>query len=107
MVDNVHCIAVDTLKTLFIVSDANIASSSEASPVSSDWSYTGTFQIPSTSFRLIPPAYLMPILTRTESDVELTLRVRPAPLEKCPRCWTYTRQAEETLCGRCAGALNH
>ncbi|KAJ2930974.1 hypothetical protein H1R20_g6118, partial [Candolleomyces eurysporus] len=52
---------VDILKTLFIVSDANIVSSNEPSPDSPDWAYTGTFQIPSTSFRLIPPAYHMPI----------------------------------------------
>lgn len=31
----------------------------------------------------------------------LTVRVRPAPLNKCPRCWRYHAPAPDTLCHRC------
>ncbi|KAI0747007.1 isoleucyl-tRNA synthetase [Daedaleopsis nitida] len=38
------------------------------------------------------------------TDVEVA--VRPAVLEKCPRCWTYTRLADEELCKRCTHVVS-
>ena len=32
--------------------------------------------------------------------------IRRATLAKCPRCWKYRSQDEESLCERCAGVLN-
>ncbi|KAF6756285.1 isoleucyl-tRNA synthetase [Ephemerocybe angulata] len=78
---------VDTLKTLFIVSDANIVNALSEHGPTEGWLYNGTF--------------------KTASGLELAIRVHAAPLHKCPRCWTYTRPEEETLCGRCSNALHH
>jgi hypothetical protein len=39
-----------------------------------------------------------------DSSDFLAVRIRPAELHKCPRCWTYTSETAETLCGRCADA---
>ncbi|KAG0707905.1 tRNA synthetases class I-domain-containing protein [Suillus ampliporus] len=70
------------LKTLFIVSDANITEEGSLGTSSSAWSYISSMDIP-------------------DSDLELAIRVRPASSSKCPRCWTYTREEEHGLCPRC------
>jgi uncharacterized paraquat-inducible protein A len=46
----------------------------------------------------------LPTNTGTASDVYV--RVRPATLEKCPRCWKYTREQNESLCPRCNSVLH-
>ena len=33
------------------------------------------------------------------------IRVRPASLSKCPRCWTFTREEHDDLCARCDDAV--
>ncbi|KAG1830047.1 tRNA synthetases class I-domain-containing protein [Suillus subalutaceus] len=70
------------LKTLFIVSDANITDEGSFGTSSLAWSYVSSTDIP-------------------DSDLELAIRVRPASLSKCPRCWTYTREEDHDLCPRC------
>ncbi|KAG1887595.1 tRNA synthetases class I-domain-containing protein [Suillus subluteus] len=70
------------LKTLFIVSDANITDEGSLGTSSFVWSYVSSMDIP-------------------DSDLELAIRVRPASLSKCPRCWTYTREEDHDLCPRC------
>ncbi|KAI0088191.1 isoleucyl-tRNA synthetase [Irpex rosettiformis] len=42
--------------------------------------------------------------SNTDSD-EVIARVRPATDHKCPRCWSYTRPQDETLCKRCSDAI--
>ncbi|OAX32892.1 isoleucyl-tRNA synthetase [Rhizopogon vinicolor AM-OR11-026] len=76
------------LKTLFIVSDANITDEGSLGTSSFSWSYISTMAIPDTN-----------------SDLELTIRVRPSSLSKCPRCWTHAREEERDLCGRCEGVI--
>ncbi|KAJ7839606.1 tRNA synthetases class I-domain-containing protein [Mycena olivaceomarginata] len=39
------------------------------------------------------------------SDEDLTIRVRPAQLEKCSRCWIFTRVPSEPLCPRCTSVV--
>ncbi|KAG2355481.1 tRNA synthetases class I-domain-containing protein [Suillus spraguei] len=70
------------LKTLFIVSNANITDEGSLGTSSFAWSYVSSMDIP-------------------DSDLELAIRVRPASSSKCPRCWTYTREEEHDLCPRC------
>ncbi|KAG2367252.1 hypothetical protein BDR07DRAFT_1373056 [Suillus spraguei] len=70
------------LKTLFIVSNANITDEGSLGTSSFAWSYVSSMDIP-------------------DSDLELAIRVRPASLVKCPRCWTYPREEEHDLCPRC------
>ncbi|KAI0646563.1 isoleucyl-tRNA synthetase [Trametes meyenii] len=36
---------------------------------------------------------------------EIELIVRPAALQKCPRCWTFTRHEHDELCKRCADVV--
>ncbi|KAF9226386.1 isoleucyl-tRNA synthetase [Gyrodon lividus] len=74
------------LKTLFIVSDVRLIEKGDDTADSPEWSYSGSLSIPG-------------------SDAELVVRVEPASLSKCPRCWTFTRPEEEELCARCAAVV--
>ncbi|KAH7882347.1 tRNA synthetases class I-domain-containing protein [Phlebopus sp. FC_14] len=69
------------LKTLFIVSDVRLVEDGHIIN-SPGWSYSGSIDIP-------------------DSGVKLMIRVEPAALHKCPRCWTFTRPEHEELCPRC------
>ncbi|NDY42727.1 isoleucine--tRNA ligase, partial [Dissulfurirhabdus thermomarina] len=47
---------------------------------------------------------------KSEAIPGLEVQVRPAPGEKCPRCWTWRTDlgadpAHPEVCGRCAGVL--
>ncbi|KAE8223042.1 hypothetical protein CF319_g3861 [Tilletia indica] len=75
------------LANFFIVSDVSIASAQRESSAAAaaeglgtDWS----------------------LLSQVE-DVRVLLR--PASGHKCPRCWTYRRELDEEICGRCNEAL--
>ncbi|KAJ8583435.1 hypothetical protein M405DRAFT_828627, partial [Rhizopogon salebrosus TDB-379] len=59
------------LKTLFIVSDANITDEGSLGTGSFAWSYVSTMAVPD-----------------TDTNMEVPIRVRPSSLSKCPRCWT-------------------
>ncbi|KAL4073583.1 tRNA synthetases class I-domain-containing protein [Scleroderma citrinum] len=73
----------DFLKTLFIVSEVKLIDAGNQRPSSARWLYKGSLGIPGSS------------------DAELGIRVEPATLSKCPRCWTYMRPEHEELCSRC------
>ncbi|VDC07472.1 unnamed protein product [Peniophora sp. CBMAI 1063] len=75
-----------TLKTLFIVSDANVVGECaiESDKEEYDWVYTENVEV---------------------EGVNVGLRLRPARRDKCPRCWTFTREEDERLCRRCEGVL--
>ncbi|KAJ7207110.1 tRNA synthetases class I-domain-containing protein [Mycena pura] len=70
------------LKTLFITSDATLIDEGSLGTTSPPWVFLSTMPIPS-------------------CDSDLTIRIRPAQLEKCPRCWTFTRLPSKALCPRC------
>ncbi|KAF8838923.1 isoleucyl-tRNA synthetase [Paxillus ammoniavirescens] len=74
------------LKTLFIVSDARLIEKTDDKTDSPAWSYSGSLNIHG-------------------SDAELVVRVEPALLHKCPRCWTFTRPEEDELCARCTDVV--
>ncbi|KAJ6486898.1 isoleucyl-tRNA synthetase [Mycena sanguinolenta] len=74
------------LKTLFITSDATLIDEGSLGTSSPGWVYISSIAIPA-------------------SEEELTIRVRPAQLEKCSRCWTFTRVSSEPLCPRCTSVV--
>ncbi|KAI0702048.1 isoleucyl-tRNA synthetase [Cerioporus squamosus] len=72
-----------TLKSLFGVSGVSLCDRSvdETAP---SWQYKDAVEIDGT---------------------EIDVAVRPAALEKCPRCWTYTRPVGDELCKRCTDVV--
>ncbi|KII91192.1 hypothetical protein PLICRDRAFT_37894 [Plicaturopsis crispa FD-325 SS-3] len=78
----------DSLKTIFIVSDAYVENEGSLGTSSPEWVYTTSMAIPG-------------------CEDELGIRVRPSTLAKCPRCWTYSRPPQDVLCGRCATVVPH
>ncbi|KAI0065258.1 isoleucyl-tRNA synthetase [Artomyces pyxidatus] len=70
------------LKTLFIVSDVSITVEGSLSTTSPTWSHKDSVSV-------------------GPSEGTIGIRVRPATLGKCPRCWTFTRAEEDALCKRC------
>ncbi|KAH7926232.1 isoleucyl-tRNA synthetase [Leucogyrophana mollusca] len=74
------------LKTLFLVSDVEITNEGSLGATAPEWSYISSMPLPA-------------------FEHELSIRVRPATQNKCPRCWTYTRADEHELCPRCDGVV--
>ncbi|KAF9254893.1 isoleucyl-tRNA synthetase [Marasmius fiardii PR-910] len=74
----------DFLKTLFIVSDASLTEEGSLGSVENrmEWVHSTSIEIPG-----------------LEQDIGI--RIRPASLSKCPRCWTFTREEGKDLCPRC------
>ncbi|KAF9427827.1 hypothetical protein BGZ94_004081 [Podila epigama] len=88
----VHAYEQD-LKKLFITSDVTISQdiSSSASPSSSSsFSLSAVEQ---------PDVYVRDVLLPRVGSCKLVMR--KAQLHKCPRCWTFTSPAQDTLCSRC------
>jgi isoleucyl-tRNA synthetase len=75
------------LKTLFIVSDVSVIDEGSLGTSSPPWLYMGSVQSP-------------------DSNEHIGIRVRPATLAKCPRCWTYARPHDDDLCLRCTDVLS-
>ncbi|KAJ7512047.1 tRNA synthetases class I-domain-containing protein [Mycena galericulata] len=75
------------LKTLFITSDATLIDEGSLGTSSPEWVYVSAMPI---------PGY----------DEDLSIRIRPAQLEKCSRCWTFTREPSERLCPRCTSVVD-
>jgi isoleucyl-tRNA synthetase len=92
------------LKTLFIVSDVAILNegSLETSPL--PWFHTNSMHLPGET--VVPPSPHMSKGPFPGSEAHIGVRVRPARLTKCPRCWTYTRPHGDVLCPRCADVLS-
>ncbi|KAJ7173766.1 tRNA synthetases class I-domain-containing protein [Mycena filopes] len=74
------------LKTLFITSDATLIDEGLLGTTSPEWVYISSLDFPG-------------------CDEELTIRIRSAQLEKCPRCWTLTRPPSDLLCPRCTSVV--
>ncbi|KAJ7755391.1 tRNA synthetases class I-domain-containing protein [Mycena maculata] len=74
------------LKTFFIASDATLVDEGSLGTTSPEWVYLSTMPIPG-------------------CDDDLSIRIRPAQLEKCSRCWTFTRVPSEPLCPRCTSVI--
>ncbi|KAF8630473.1 hypothetical protein AX15_002904 [Amanita polypyramis BW_CC] len=76
------------LKTLFIVSDVKIDTESSPSDTAFSWAFSEK------------------VANIQGSQGEIVLRVHPATLEKCPRCWTFTRSVDEVMCRRCLAVVS-
>ncbi|KAJ7039834.1 tRNA synthetases class I-domain-containing protein [Mycena alexandri] len=74
------------LKTLFIASEASLIDEGSLGTTSPGWVYISSVSFPG-------------------CDDELTIRIRPAQLEKCSRCWTFTRPPADSLCPRCTSVV--
>ncbi|KAI0711391.1 isoleucyl-tRNA synthetase [Earliella scabrosa] len=74
----------NTLKSLFGVSGVSL-SDRTVDETGLPWQYKDTLELDGT---------------------EIEVAVRPAALEKCPRCWTYTRPVGDELCKRCADVVH-
>lgn len=75
----VHSYA-DDLKKLFITSDVTITKNSSSQSPEED-------------------VYVRDVLLPRVGSCKLVMR--KAELHKCPRCWTFTSPAQDTLCPRC------
>ncbi|KAF7323909.1 hypothetical protein MKEN_00612300 [Mycena kentingensis (nom. inval.)] len=78
-----------TLKTLFITSNATLVDEGSLGTSSPEWVYVSTMGLPGLE------------------DEDIAIRVKPAELEKCPRCWTLTRPKEDILCSRCVSVVHN
>jgi len=92
------------LKTLFIVSDVSIVDDSFLGTSSLPWFYTDSVQLPGETVVTSSPHRSK--VDFPGSDEHIAVRVRPATLAKCPRCWTYTRPHRDVLCSRCRDVLS-
>ncbi|KAJ7057865.1 tRNA synthetases class I-domain-containing protein [Mycena amicta] len=67
------------LKTLFITSNATLIDEGSLGTSSPAWLYVSSTPLPGME------------------DEDLAIRVKPAQLEKCSRCWTFTRPMSDSL----------
>lgn len=102
----IHCVYFieSFLKTLFIVSDVSIVDDSSLETSSLPWFYTDSVQLPGET--VVPSSPHRSKGDFPGSDEHIAVRVRPATLAKCPRCWTYTRPHRDVLCTRCTDVLS-
>ena len=96
----IHLAAI--LKTLSVISDIRVLGevAFRNSKQESEWEYTTTLY----------PSSASPSEGEVPESVDIPanavgLRVRPASLSKCPRCWTFTREEQADLCARCDDAV--
>ncbi|KAG9052648.1 isoleucine-tRNA ligase [Serendipita sp. 407] len=74
------------LSRLFIVSNVTLEND-QAKVFDQEWAFSELLQIPDT-------------------EEYMRICVRPAARFKCPRCWSYTKEEEQHVCGRCKDALS-
>ena len=92
------------MKTLFIVSDVSIVDDGSLETSRLPWFYTDSVQLPGEM--VAPPSPHRSKGHLLGSDEHIGVRIRPATLAKCPRCWTYTRPHRDVLCTRCSDVLS-
>ncbi|KZT28115.1 isoleucyl-tRNA synthetase [Neolentinus lepideus HHB14362 ss-1] len=78
------------LKTLFIVSDVAVIHEVPNDGTSLSWTHEDSIG-----------------LFGKRKRHNLCVLVRPAKLDKCPRCWTFTRPEQEKLCQRCSEVIKY
>lgn len=88
------------LKTLFITSDAIVTDEGSFGTSSPEWVYSDTITIPGKPC-LCKLGEAVSHQSVIGVDDDLAVRVRPATMQKCPRCWTFTKPITSTLCERC------
>lgn len=94
----------DFLKTLFIVSEVVVCDEVTLDKSPTEWVFTDTLSLPGNS-NCVPFPFFRANLLVVDCKKDVTVRVHPSSLDKCPRCWTFTRHEHHTLCQRCANVL--
>lgn len=79
----------------FIVSRVTVMDEGSLGTASPKWIYIRSLSILGEGF--LKPASAL----GSEEAYDVAIRIRPAAREKCPRCWTFTKEAEDILCKRC------
>jgi isoleucyl-tRNA synthetase len=98
------CFLESFLKALFIVSNVSIIRDVNAGTSAEPWLYVDSVRLPGEI--AVPPSPHRFKGHCSGTDEHIGVRVRPATLAKCPRCWTYTRPHRDDLCPRCTGVLS-
>ncbi|KAK0232343.1 hypothetical protein EDD85DRAFT_970796 [Armillaria nabsnona] len=80
----------------FIVSRVTVMDEGSLGTASPEWIYIRSLSILGEGFS--NPASTL----GSEESHDIAIRIRPAMREKCPRCWTFAKEAEDILCERCA-----
>lgn len=93
------------LKTLLIVSDASLVDEGSLGVSSSEWVYSDSVSIQG-AFFLPSQDTCLKLFLYTGFEEAIAIRVRPAAREKCPRCWTFTRESDDRVCDRCEKVIN-
>ncbi|PBK70887.1 isoleucyl-tRNA synthetase [Armillaria solidipes] len=86
----------DFMAKHFIVSRVTVMDEGSLGTVSPGWIYIRSLSILGEGFS--KPASAL----GSEESYDVAIRIRPATREKCPRCWTFTKEIEDILCKRCA-----
>ncbi|KAK0445212.1 tRNA synthetases class I-domain-containing protein [Armillaria borealis] len=86
----------DFMTKHFIVSRVTVIDEGSLGTASPEWIYIRSLSILGEGFS--KPASAL----GSEESYDVAIRIRPATREKCPRCWTFTKEAEDILCQRCA-----
>lgn len=107
----------DEFVTLLDVREA-VTKALEESPFKKSQEAALTITAPAAIIEVLQaqPAQLLPelfivseVALTTGEGTEVTVEVKPASGEKCPRCWNYrelgTDQSHPEVCSRCAAAL--
>ncbi|KAK0496309.1 tRNA synthetases class I-domain-containing protein [Armillaria luteobubalina] len=86
----------DFMAKHFIVSRVTVMDEGSLGTASPEWIYIRSLSILGEGFS--KPASAL----GSEESYDIAIRIRPAMREKCPRCWTFTKETEDILCQRCA-----
>ncbi|KAK0232349.1 tRNA synthetases class I-domain-containing protein [Armillaria nabsnona] len=85
----------DFMAKHFIVSRVTVMYKGSLGTASPEWIYIHSLSI-------LGEGFSKPTSTLgSEESHDVAIRIRPATREKCPRCWTFTKEAEDILCQRC------
>jgi isoleucyl-tRNA synthetase len=93
--------AAGLLSQLFIVSGTTIGHE-QTHELGNGWQYSELISVSGAWYIISLP------LTKHRLDEVDDIRVciRPAARNKCPRCWAYTREEDQKVCGRCEGVIS-
>lgn len=93
------------LKDLFIVSAVEVLPIGTVAELSDlmPWSHSSSVATPGSSSS-------QSSLCSSDYDIDtlaldVTIRIVPASKSKCPRCWTFAREEQDEVCGRCSVVL--
>ncbi|PBK70869.1 hypothetical protein ARMSODRAFT_1017647 [Armillaria solidipes] len=84
----------------FIVSRVTVMDEGSLGTASPEWIYIRSLSI------ILGEGFSKPASALgSKESYDIAIRIHPATREKCPWCWTLTKEAEDILCQRCADKL--